>query len=274
MLRAFGTAVVALVAASTLVCAAEVAPQTDNPHGPLADTCETCHAPDGWRPVRVAKSFDHARFRFPLEGTHLQTTCRACHLNLVFKEVASACVSCHQDAHRGELGDNCALCHTPRSFIDRQRMRRAHQTTRFPLVGAHAGADCEACHTLRGNQHYVNTPTDCASCHIQDYNATQDPDHALSGFSQNCQDCHNTVAFRPATFPNHDAAFFPIFSGRHRGVWSSCSTCHVTAGSFSEFSCFLGCHTHANSTEVANQHTGVSGYSYTSSACYGCHPSP
>ena len=257
------------------VLAADDAAQVDNPHGPLKESCDTCHGAEGWRPVKIASTFDHGRFRFALEGAHIQTTCRACHLSLVFTEIAIACVSCHQDSHRGELGDDCARCHTPRSFVDRQRMMRAHQTTRFPLVGAHAGADCEGCHKLQANLKYVNTPTDCASCHLQDYLATRDPDHTAAGFPQTCQDCHNTVAFRPAKAAgNHDAAFFPIYSGRHRGVWSACSTCHINPSSFAEFSCFLGCHTHADQAEVASQHVGVSGYNYDSQACYGCHPSP
>ena len=169
--------------------------RADNPHGPLKIACETCHGPAGWRPAKISPSFDHAKFRFALDGTHAQTECRACHISLVFRQAATACVSCHQDAHRGELGDDCARCHTPRSFLDRERMRRAHLTTRFPLSGAHLGADCEACHVLHTGLMYVNTPTDCVSCHLQDYNATRNPNHVLGGFSQHCADCHRTITF-------------------------------------------------------------------------------
>lgn len=250
------------------------AKESGNPHGPLKDTCATCHGAEGWKPAKIAPSFDHGRFRFALEGAHVQAACRGCHLDLVFGEVGGTCVSCHQDAHRGELGNDCANCHTPQSFIDRARMGRAHQLTRFPLTGAHAGADCEACHVVRANRMYVNTPVDCVACHLADYNATRDPNHVASGFGQSCQDCHSTVAFRPARFDNHDAAFFPIFSGRHKDKWSACTDCHVSPGSFSTFSCFAGCHEHANEAEVTNDHEGESGFTYSSPACYGCHPSP
>jgi Zn finger protein HypA/HybF involved in hydrogenase expression len=167
------------------------AAEADNPHGPLKDKCATCHGPEGWKPAKIARSFDHGRFRFSLEGAHVQTACRACHLNLVFSEVSSDCVSCHQDRHRGEFGDDCTLCHTPISFIDRARMGRAHQRTRFPLTGAHAAADCEACHHLRANRTYVNTPTECFACHVQDYLA-----HHGAGFPTNCVDCHYPVSFQ------------------------------------------------------------------------------
>jgi len=193
-LRTLAIAAFLLLGAGLLVRAADEAGEAkkvDNPHGPLKDTCATCHGPEGWKPVKIAPSFDHGRFRFPLEGAHGQTACRACHLNLVFSEVGSTCTSCHQDSHRGENGDDCARCHTPRSFVDRTRMGRAHQLTRFPLTGAHAAADCEACHVLHANRRYVNTPTECVACHLQDFYA-----HHGIGESQNCVQCHYTVAFR------------------------------------------------------------------------------
>jgi hypothetical protein len=183
------------IAAVLLVAAARPVGAVDNPHGPLTDTCVTCHGSEGWKPAKIAKSFDHAKFRFPLQGAHAQAACRACHLNLVFKEVGDRCIQCHQDVHRGEFGDDCALCHTPASFIDRARMRRAHQQTRFPLTGAHAGADCEACHVLHANRMYVNTPTECVACHLQDYYATRDPNHVQDGISRDCAECHYTVSF-------------------------------------------------------------------------------
>lgn len=195
MMRTLAVAVVSLVLAASLVAAADEAPKNENPHGPLQDTCATCHSAESWKPVKIARTFDHGRFGFPLQGTHVQAACRACHLNLVFKEVPHTCVACHQDAHRGELGDDCGLCHTPRSFVDRERMRRAHQLTRFPLTGAHAGADCEACHVLHANRMYVNTSTDCVSCHRQDYLATRDPNHVAEGYPETCGECHYTVSF-------------------------------------------------------------------------------
>lgn len=273
--KAFAISALFLLGAGVLARATDeaegagVAKQVENPHGPLADTCATCHGPEGWTPVKIAKSFDHGRFRFPLEGAHVQAACRGCHLNLVFKEVGSTCVSCHQDAHRGELGDDCALCHTPRSFIDRARMGRAHQVTRFPLTGAHAGADCEACHVLHANRMYVNTPTECIACHRRDYEATREPNHFAAGYELACQDCHNMVAFVPSTGAGDHDARFRIYSGTHQGKWSSCSTCHVNTSDYHDISCYSsGCH---NTNSVTSQHSGVSGFTPTSQACYGCH---
>ena len=44
-----------------------------------------------------------------------------------------------------------------------------------------------------------------------------------------CLSCHPTG--QPATFTQHDALYFPIYSGSHAGTWSACTACHPTAGS-------------------------------------------
>ena len=42
-------------------------------------------------------------------------------------------------------------------------------------------------------------------------------------------------------------------------------------GNFSQFSC-IDCHEHNNQAELADDHRGINGYRFQSSACYGCHP--
>ena len=71
-----------------------------------------------------------------------------------------------------------------------------------------------------------------------------------------------------ATF-DHDADFFPIFSGKHDDEWQTCSTCHPSTD-FSLFTCF-NCHKH-NRVDMDDEHDNVAGYSYVSSACLSCHP--
>jgi len=65
--------------------------------------------------------------------------------------------------------------------------------------------------------------------------------------------------------------FFPIYSGKHRGEWSSCTECHTNTSSYAAFSC-IDCHEHDDQNNVNDDHNGVSGYSYTSTACLNCHP--
>ena len=254
---------------------AAVAGKDPNPHGPSVEECGLCHGPQAWIPARIGPRFDHAKSGFALEGAHSRTACRACHVSLEFSKAKpqTACVGCHQDVHQGELGQDCVRCHTARSFIDRARMARSHNTTRFPLSGVHLAVDCEDCHkpTAPGSQTFVNLRTGCVACHLNDYNGTTNPGHAAVGFPTDCVPCHSSVGWRPARVPDHDVDFFPIYSGTHRGRWTACSDCHVNASAYAQFEC-VQCHAHNNSAETASQHSGVAGYTYASQACYGCHP--
>jgi nitrate/TMAO reductase-like tetraheme cytochrome c subunit len=198
---------------------------TPSPHGPLKEECSTCHRPEGWTPVRISSAFDHARKGFALTGAHAQTTCRACHQSLAFRDASADCTSCHEDVHRGELGTVCSKCHTTRSFIDRSAMARGHQLTRFPLDGAHLVTDCRSCHLpqAQGQMVFLAVSTDCVSCHQSSYQSAANPNHVTGGFPTQCSQCHGTIAWTPARF-NHDAAGFPL-TGAHRAI--PCNQCHV-----------------------------------------------
>jgi hypothetical protein len=105
---------------------------------------------------------------------------------------------------------------------------------------------------------------------MTDYN-TADPNHTAAGFAASaCATCHNTTQFAGATF-NHDGSYFPIYSGRHNGKWTTCQQCHTNSNNYAVFTC-LSCHPHDNKATTDSHHTGQSGYSYTSAACYRCHP--
>lgn len=266
----FLAALVAL--ALTSPCRADDTPPY--PHGTYVEDCSLCHGSAGWTPARPSPKFDHAKY-FRLEGVHRTAPCTGCHSSLKFAEEKTKkdCVACHQDVHDGELGADCVRCHTARSFIDHGRMKRAHTLTRFPLVGAHSAADCDSCHqpAAQGHLRYANLRAECVGCHLPEYLATTNPNHQASGFPQDCNQCHFQNGWLPGRFPSHDPLFFPISSGTHRGKWTTCTDCHYQAGVYATFSCIL-CHAHDNATDMAGKHSGVSGYSYTSAACYNCHP--
>jgi hypothetical protein len=235
--------------------------------GRFATTCENCHTTVGWRPAAL----DHDRTAFPLTGAHRGTDCARCHVGGRYAGTPKDCYSCHEadqaratnPSHAGFPRD-CAACHNtngwkPASFD--------HNRSGFPLTGAHRNTPCESCH--RGGK-YAGTAKECNACHAADYNGTNNPNHASAGFPRTCQDCHQTSAWRPASF-DHDGRFFPIYSGAHKGKWGACSDCHRNAGNYKAFECIL-CHEHNNKREVDDDHRGVSGYTYSSAACYRCHP--
>src|SRR5690606_15999160 len=103
---------------------------------------------------------------------------------------------------------------------------------------------------------------DCYACHADDYQ------QAHAGFPTTCLDCHEPNTWDGAQF-EHDQ-YFPIYSGKHEGEWSSCQTCHIQPGNFSVFSC-ITCHEH-NREDMDDAHEDVGGYVYDSQACFSCHP--
>ncbi|HEU4990384.1 MAG TPA: hypothetical protein VFT41_11415 [Gemmatimonadaceae bacterium] len=240
----------------------------DHVAGAYPQVCTECHSMVSWQ----GAAFDHSRTGFPLTGAHLAVACNACHGDGVYKGKSTACSSCHQadydkttDPPHAAAGfpTACETCHSTTNWTS---ATFNHNNTAFPLTGAHAGTACSACH---GDGVYKGKSTACVSCHLADYNGTNNPAHAAAGFPQTCGQCHTTSTWAGATF-NHDASFFPIYSGTHQGKWSQCSDCHTAPSNYAAFTCMSGgCH--GQSTTDAN-HSGVSGYRYDATACYSCHP--
>jgi hypothetical protein len=240
---------------------------TTNPNHQAAGfptQCQNCHSTNAWTP---ASNIDHNKTRFPLTGAHRNVACSSCHVNGRFAGTPTDCYSCHQSSYAGTTNPNhqaagfptqCQNCHTTTAWTP---ATFNHNKTRFPLTGAHQSVDCARCHV---NGRYAGTPTDCYSCHQSDYNGTNNPNHRASGFPTQCQNCHSTSSWLGAIF-NHP---FPITSGAHVGL--NCTDCHTTPNNFRAFECIL-CHAHQKA-DTDSRHHDVGGYSYSSPACYRCHP--
>jgi hypothetical protein len=137
--------------------------------------------------------------------------------------------------------------------------------TMFPLTGAHTTLDCTSCHAPPDNALIYPVPSgasDCVACHRADY----DRQHTADGYPTTCLSCHDDHSW--SSFRNHDASFFPIYSGEHAGEWNTCQECHTVPNDFRVFSCTT-CHT---PTETNGEHREVNGYVYESTRCYSCHP--
>lgn len=228
--------------------------------------CSLCHSTVDW----TSATFDHSKTAFPLTGAHLTVQCAQCHVNNNFTTVATNCNACHLTEYNQTTNPNhtqsgfplnCALCH---GTTDWTSATFDHSKTAFPLTGAHLTVPCASCHV--GNN-YTTVPTDCYSCHKADYTGVQNPNHVASVFPTTCATCHTTTTWAGATF-NH--TWFPIYSGTHAKVWTTCADCHLDASNYNSFSC-TNCHTH-NQTSTDSIHRSVRGYSYTPTACYQCHP--
>jgi hypothetical protein len=239
-------------------------------HDTFATRCEDCHS--AARTTWTGAGFDHAASGFPLTGAHARTACTACHVGGTYAGTPTDCYACHRIDYEGTTNPNhtaagfstqCVACHSTTTW---QGATFDHVSTGFALTGAHQTTSCTACHA---GGTYAGTPTDCYACHRTDYEGTTNPNHAAAGFSIQCVACHSTTTWQGATF-DHDNQFFRIYSGKHRGKWTSCTECHMNPSSYRDFTCTTCHHTQAT-TDAIGAHRSRPEYRYESNACYSCH---
>lgn len=237
--------------------------------------CSRCHTPDSWLVKDITGI--HLASRFPLLGAHRTADCFDCHKSeslVRFDVPGIECIDCHRQDYlstttpnhqEAGFSEDCSTCHPVNSF---QWAGAGFIHNFFPLTLGHKGPACSDCHS-GGN--YTSTPTECFACHQDDYNATTNPVHSSVNFPTACTLCHSTnPGWQPASYAQHDALSFPVYSGRHKGTWNSCTQCHTEPSNYSIFSC-ITCHAH-NKADMDNKHIGENGYSYNSTACFSCHP--
>lgn len=261
--------------------------------------CEFCHLADALTTTEP----DH-------RGPGFSTDCQACHseagwspavFDHGFLPPGALCIQCHAEAFQATTDPDheqqmfpqtCQDCHSTRAWIPATADHAAlpagvecvvchradfQDTTDPDHEQLNLQTTCEDCHTTTAWEpatfrHDSLPPTrQCVDCHLRDFQTAQNPNHLSAGFPQTCETCHVTTGWDPAIVPDHDPLYFPIYSGEHRRAWSACSDCHTVATDFSRFSC-VQCHEHDDPADSADEHSGVSGYEYVSTACYTCHP--
>jgi hypothetical protein len=235
----------------------------NSPHGAnFKIDCAVCHTVDNWKKIKDG-GFNHNKTRFPLVGQHKTANCRQCHKSLDFSKAPTDCASCHTDIHQGTVGRDCQRCHKPTSWIV-SNIKQIHRQTGFPLVGAHATADCNRCHVSASLLRFDNIRTDCYACHKAQYDATQVPNHRQVGFDTDCARCHNMVGRDWNSFgKGFDHGGFPL-TGGHK---LACDACHIDNNYKVKLSpnC-SSCHGVDNSNPVAAHQTKFKAYD-----CSACH---
>jgi hypothetical protein len=228
-------------------------------------TCEMCHNTAKWE----GAVFNHSTStQFPLTGAHTGAACQQCHLNGVFKGTAKDCASCHLPQYQQTTNPNhaaagfpqdCALCHSTANWSG---AAFNHSQTKFPLTGKHTNVTCAQCHK---NNQYSGLGTACVNCHLNEYNGTQNPNHAAAAFPQDCQLCHSTTQWQGAVF-NHATTRFPL-TGAH-ATKATCAQCHV-GGKYAgtPMDCY-SCHRTEYET-VTNPNHLAAGFPRTCESCHG-----
>lgn len=232
----------------------------------LPTTCEDCHTtlPD-WEPALFPIHDDY----YELTGAHTTVDCSSCH-DGDYSSTPNICSECHMSNYNESTNPNHVNLDIPTTCEDCHTTTPDWEPALFPIhddyyviEGAHVNLDCSECH----NGDYNQTPNTCFGCHEDDYNQTSDPPHLSAQFPIDCELCHTQVAWEPSTF-DHDNQYFPIYSGSHQGEWNTCSDCHTNPSDYSVYSCTV-CH---DQSDMDDEHSGVSGYVYESTACFDCHP--
>ena len=198
--------------------------------------CKTCHNVTAWSP----STFNHnVSTSFQLAGSHLGLTCLKCH-TMGYAGISSDCVSCHlanynattNPSHASaKYSTECKSCHNVTAW---KPATFDHNSTLFPLTGAHIGVDCILCHS----KGYAGTSTVCVSCHQTNYSASTNPSHVNAKFSTDCKSCHSVTAWKPASFNHNTATTFPL-TGGHVGL--DCITSHATTYAGTQTTC-VSCH--------------------------------
>ena len=200
---------------------------SDYHKGKLGPNCSECHSTTGWGNVKMT-DFDHNRTQFPLLGMHAKLECKTCHGERTTRSMKFAeCRDCHKDFHKGEFASRqskgaCEDCHSVEGFMPSLFTLINHDSTKFPLAGAHRAIACIECHVnssgKRKEYQFSFEALRCLECH-KDPHRGQVNKFLKSG---GCESCHNSQSWTAMNF-NHDKTRFPL-EGAHLGV--PCGKCH------------------------------------------------
>ncbi len=184
---------------------------SDSHRGLLGPKCGDCHDTTKWK----RSTFDHDKStRFPIAGAHEKVDCVGCHRVAPSEEPTLAtCNTCHEgdDVHRGQLSGTCDRCHNEKSWT--AKVFFEHDLTRFPLLGMHAVATCEDCHS---SPRFHDAKIDCVKCHEKD-------DTHERSLGKGCERCHNPNSWKIWKFDHDAETQFPL-AGAHDGL--QCNACH------------------------------------------------
>jgi len=179
--------------------------------GRLGAACADCHVTGEWQKIT---RFDHGKTKFPLRGQHAKNECRTCHAGGQLVDLPVTCIGCHKldDVHKGKFGAKCQDCHKEEGW---GQVKFDHDTTQFPLRGAHAKIACDDCH--KDGDFKAKLPMTCLGCHQKD-------DVHEGRLGPECQSCHDVSTWKKAKNFNHDKTEFPL-RGAH--VKTACDGCHA-----------------------------------------------
>jgi len=226
--------------------------------------CNKCHTVESFQIIKKIGEFDHNQTNYPLVGSHSKVNCKSCHkqsdYTLPIKH--NLCKDCHIDYHNGQftkksVNPDCKECHNLNGFSIPLYTVDRHNTTIFPLKGAHVATPCLSCHKKTTKWSFRNIGKGCVDCHSDIHKSYLSEKYYPK---QTCENCHNEIKWANIRFDHNSTGYQLI--GMHQK--QSCRACHYAKKQrFSELntSC-IQCH-----QDIHYKQFEVNG----SSDCLKCH---
>lgn len=228
--------------------------------------CAKCHAEHLGETTSITgfdkEKFDHDSTFYPLIGEHKTVDCDGCH-KIIEKDGASIqqfkgvkyanCIDCHVDVHNHKFGNDCRKCHSEFSFTQLTRLDSFnHNSTNFPLEGAHLLTPCFACHKTDAEWNFSFGDNSCTQCHVNSHEKVL-PDKYMP--NNDCESCHAVSVWSDITF-DHNQTNYKLL-GNHQEV--SCRNCHFSESEDKVIQQFTGtgqlcsdCHTDVHFQQFAD----------------------
>lgn len=194
--------------------------------GKFGSDCVKCHTEESFYSLKEMDFFDHSVTDYPLEGQHIGVECKSCHAERLTQSIDySACRNCHDDYHNGEFLDSgispdCIECHTlEEKFSYTTYGFEEHNSSAFPLEGAHIATPCFACHVDENHWSFRSIGESCVDCHSDIHETQIDTKYYPK---QDCTNCHNNDQWADVSF-DHQLTNWPL-TGEHKNV--DCRSCH------------------------------------------------
>ncbi|MBK6765592.1 MAG: hypothetical protein IPG71_04460 [bacterium] len=248
-----------------IACHQEDYETTQNPSHVLAGIsfeCASCHSTEfiDWS----VPGYAHTSV-FPLTGGHHGVQCASCHSEQQYAATSAYCFDCHKEdydhatapSHQAQgYPENCLECHTTANW----ESEFDHQQTVFPLTGQHATTSCGSCHNAG---EFAGLAAGCWSCHVSDYQATDEPDHDETQLPHDCAGCHTAQSWS-ADF-DHDVDTEFDLTGGHLLI--GCKECHHGGMLDGTPSQCIDCHLSDYNVTTDPDHDAAQ----LSTACLECH---
>lgn len=207
--------------------------------------CLSCHLESSWKEIR---GFDHNRdTHFVISGKHNGLECIKCHVPSSPAKMSPQiysfptlnqknCELCHKNPHKGVQSKEftkrkCSDCHVAEGwkFFKKDTANFDHnKATRFPLLGKHAQASCNACHVKNKEQIFKFEGFEtqfCSSCHDNVHRGQ----FSKSMNQKSCAVCHTAQNFTSRLPFDHATTQFTL-TGKHVGL--ECAKCHKATNEF------------------------------------------